>query len=172
MVKPSNFMSYILISMIWLVLELDLTRCSQCSSMALLAIIINVASMMISSYKSAYSKYLIMLNMALLTIVGFLVPQSLVIPYTVVLTASVILYLILIRALELGSFTLSLLVIYVSYVLERVLMRLPILDVFKPLIEEVGINAGLFTVVLAWYLSLFIVSVIIILLIMLLSKKY
>ena len=172
MVRLNDYVSYMLISIIWLVLELVLTQYGQYSGMAFLGIMINVLSMVAVSYKPAYGKYLFMLNVALLTVIGFLISAvTLTIPYVITLVISIILYLLMIRALEPYSLILSLLIIYLSYILERILAKLSVLNTFMPLIKEVGINADLFTVLFTWYLSLFIISIVIVLLIICLSKK-
>ncbi|WP_054841876.1 hypothetical protein [Vulcanisaeta distributa] len=171
MVRLNYYISYMIVSIVWLILELVLTRYSQCSGMAFLGIIINIISMVIASYRSTYSNYLFIINMALLTITGFLVPSTLIVPYTVTLMISIALYLLLIGILEPYSLLLSLLIIYLSYIMERILMKLSVFNGLRSLVEEVGISAVSFMALLTWYLSLFIISIIIVLLIMFLSKK-
>ncbi|WP_054854929.1 hypothetical protein [Vulcanisaeta sp. JCM 16161] len=171
MVRLNEYTSYMLISIMWLILELVLTRYGQVSGMAFLGMLINVISMVIASYRPAYSKYLFVINTVLLTITGFLIPPTIIMPYTVALTIIIVLYLLLIGMLELYSLILSLLIIYLSYIIERMLMKLPAFSTLTLLIKGVGINTGLFMALFTWYLSLFIISVIIVLLIMLLSKK-
>ena len=172
MVRLNDYASYMLISIVWLILELVLTRYGQYSGMALLGVVINVISMVIASYRPAYSKYLFMLNSALLTVMGFLIPTStLIIPYVIALTISITLYLLMIGALEPYPLILSLLIIYLSYILGRIIIKASILNALTPLIREVSINTDLFTVLFTWYLSLFIISIIIVLLIIYLSRK-
>ncbi|ADY02521.1 hypothetical protein VMUT_2329 [Vulcanisaeta moutnovskia 768-28] len=169
--KLNNYISYILISIIWLILELTLTQYAQCSSTAFLSILVNAISMVVVSYRSTYHKYLFVINIVLLTYMGFLIPEALVIPYTVILMVSIVLYSSLIGILKFYPILLSLFIIYLSYIVERVIIKLPILNGFKSLIESAGINVGLFIVVFTWYFSLFIISIVIILLIIFLGKK-
>ncbi len=171
MVRLSDYVSYMLISVIWLILELVLTRYPQCSNTAFLGIIVNVISMIVTSYKYIYSRYLFILNMALLTIMGFLVPPGIIMPYIITLIISIVLYLLLIGMLEPYSLILSLLIIYLSYIIEKMLMKVSAFYALEALVKEVGVNVSLFMTLFTWYLSLFIISIIIVLLIILLSKK-
>ena len=84
-----------------LILKLMLVQYSQYSGMAFLEMII-VPSMLIISYRPAYSKYLFILNLALLTVIGFLISAlTFIIPYVVTPVISITLYLLMIRMLEL-----------------------------------------------------------------------
>ncbi|WP_054853747.1 hypothetical protein [Vulcanisaeta distributa] len=168
MIKLSNYVLYMLVGVVWLILELILT---QYTDMALLGIIINMVSMIIISYKPTYSNYIFIINASLLIVMGFLIPSTFLINYTIILIISIVLYLLLVGALEPYSLLLSLLIIYLSYIMERVLVNSPVFNVINPMIKEAGINPGLFTLIFAWYFSLFTISLIIVLLIIFLIKK-
>ncbi len=166
--RLSNYVSYIMISIAWLLLELFI---AQYSDAAFLGLLINVASTVTVSYRPAYHKYLFIVNTAVLTYVGFTIPNSLTLAYSIILATSVVIYLLLTEMLEASAIALSLFLIYLSYVIERLLSKTPIINLLSSLVKDSGLNTSLFIIVFTWYFSLFIASVIIVLLIIILDKK-
>ncbi|BDR92772.1 hypothetical protein [Vulcanisaeta souniana] len=166
--RLSNYVSYIMISIAWLFLELSI---AQYSTAAFLGLLINVVSTVIISYRPTYHRYLFIVNATVLTYVGFTIPSSLAFAYSIVLVASVVIYLLLTGMLEISAMALSLFLVYLLYVIERLLSKAPIVNLLGSLIRNSGLNTSLFMAVFTWYFSLFIVSVVIILLIITLDKK-
>ncbi|MGC8543300.1 MAG: hypothetical protein ACP5NQ_05120 [Vulcanisaeta sp.] len=169
--KVNHYISYTIISIIWLLLELSIARYVQYSGIVFLTILINLISMIMVSYRPSYHTYLFIVNVALLTYLGFILPIELVIIYSVVLSVSIILYLVLIGMIEPMAFILSLLLIYVSYIIGKVLIKMQLMKQLIFMVSNVGINGGLFGIALTWYISSFIISIIIMLILIILGRK-
>lgn len=168
--RVGTYAAYITVSVLWLFLELSLAE-HVFATLFLSGIIINILSMVFVSYKPAYHKYLFMINIALLTYMGFTIPTQLAIIYSVVLMASIVLYLVLIGAMDALSLAISMLLIYISYIIERIIIKSSAINSLTIIVNSIGVNGELFVTVLSWYLSLFIILIVLIITIYLLAGR-
>jgi hypothetical protein len=169
--RVSNYVAYISVSLIWLITELSLAQYIQYSGIIILGTLINIISIILVSYRPMYHKYLFLVNTALLTYVGFTIPNYLATIYSIIMSVSIVIYLVLIDLIELSFLLISLPIIYVSYIVERLLERSLIVNKLMTLIGPIGVNTRLFALILSWYLSLFVISIIAILLTLLLTRR-
>lgn len=168
--KLGNYVAYISVSITWLIMELSVAQYMQYSgAIIFFAILINVASMVIASYRPAYHTYLFTVNTAVMIYIGYTLPSNLATAYSMALSITIIMYLLLNGLLKPLILLISVPIIYVSYIVEKALLRTPITTVLSALIGTAGINSHLFILVLSWYLSLFIVLIIIVLLVLLIK---
>lgn len=170
LMRISSYIVYISVSTLWLLLELSLTRYVQYPGVLLLGILINVISMVIASYKPIHN-YLFLANTALLIYMGFTIPPTLSIIYSVLITVGIVLYLLLTGLIKPLPLLMSLLMIYVSYIVSRALIKLSAIGVLSVIISNSGLRGDLFAMMLVWYLSLLTISIAIIIIVVLLARR-